>query len=77
MTTIPSEYRDLRASELDDLPTLTQGHADDLKIDDGDGFRVWLCRCGIEDGMPFDNQVTVEHYDGRRWTNAEVYEARP
>lgn len=44
------------------LPTLTQGQADDLKIDTGTE-RVWLSRMTVEDGMEFDNEVTVERYD--------------
>ncbi len=35
--------------ELAQLPTLAQGQAADLKIDTGT-MRVWLSRCGPEDG---------------------------
>ena len=55
---IPSEYLNLTWRELDNMETLCEGQADDLKIDDGN-FRVWLSRCGIEDGMPFDNAITI------------------
>ena len=61
------------ARDLEHLPTLATGQADDLKIDDGD-TRVWLCRCGIDDGMPFDNAVTVEKLQNGRWVQVEQYE---
>lgn len=61
-------------TELEHLPTLSVGQADDLKIDDGD-VRVWLCRCGIADGMPHDNNVTVERLIDGRWTTVEEYQA--
>jgi hypothetical protein len=62
-----------RFAELDDLPRLAQGQADDLKVDTGTGTRVWLSRCGVADGEPFENTVTVEQYDGQRWVTAERY----
>lgn len=61
-------------AELANLSTLATGQADDLKVDDGT-LRVWLCRCGIEDGMEFDNQVTVEEYVDGRWITTDTYEA--
>jgi hypothetical protein len=75
-----AEERSIRVSgiysldELANLPTLAQGQADNLKIDDGK-HRVWLCRCGIEDGMPHDNNVTVERLIDGRWTTITEYEA--
>lgn len=63
-------------AELEDMPTLSQGQNDDLKIDNFDGERVWLCRSSMADGMPWDHMVTVEHYDGQRWTETEHWEAR-
>jgi len=29
-----------------------------------------------EDGMPYNNQVTVEVYDGDNWVEADKYQAR-
>jgi hypothetical protein len=52
--------------ELDALPTLTQGQADDLKIET-DRQRVWLSRCTTLDGEHCDHHVTVETYNGQRW----------
>ena len=62
------------AEELQALPTLATGQADSLKID-SDGIRVWLCRCGLDDGMPYDNQVTVERLAAGRWITVETYPA--
>lgn len=62
-----------RAKDLEDMPTLSVGQADDLKIDEGKR-RVWLCRCGIADGMPYNNQITIERYIDNKWQTVETYE---
>ena len=62
--------------ELEALPTLAIGQADDLKIDTGK-YRVWLSRCDTTDGEPYDNKVTIERYneeDGR-WKTIDEYQA--
>lgn len=59
--------------DLRRLPTLCVGQADSLKIDNGK-TRVWLCRCGIADGMPYDNAVTIEKLIDGQWTEVEQYE---
>ena len=61
-------------SELEALPTLTVGQADDLKIDSGT-TRIWLSRCTVEDGEPCDNKVTIEEYVDGRWIEVGWYEA--
>lgn len=62
------------AADLENLPTLSTSQADDLKIDDGN-TRVWLCRCGVADGMPYDNQITIEELDSHgRWVVVATYE---
>ena len=61
-----------RAEELRELPTLATGQTCNLKIDTGD-VRVWLCRCGIADGMPYDDAVTVEELIGGRWVEVDQY----
>ena len=61
------------ASYLADLPTLAVGQTCNLKIDTGD-MRVWLCRCGVADGMPYDNQVTIERLVNGRWATLDTYE---
>lgn len=62
-------------SDLQKLPTLAVGQADNLKIDTGN-VRVWLSRCTVDDGQPYDNQVTVETFTGKRWVALYHYEAK-
>lgn len=38
------------------------------------GSRVWLCRCGVADGIPLDNQITVERCIDGRWITTDTYE---
>lgn len=59
------------AEELEAMPTLSVGQADDLKIDTGD-TRVWLSRCDVASGEPYPNKVSVEHLVDGRWV--VVYE---
>jgi hypothetical protein len=60
------------ADELRSLPTLSVAQADNLKIDTGTE-RVWLSRCGIEDGEPYDDKITIERLRGGRWVTIEEY----
>lgn len=65
--------------ELEAMPTIMEGQFDDLKIEEIDGdskVRVWLSRMTKEDGMPYDNQVTVEVYGppDYKWQNVDQYE---
>jgi len=46
--------------ELAELPTLTEGHTQDLKVDEGD-WRVWLDRTGED--FPVQYEVRI----GGRW----------
>jgi len=62
-------------AELEAMPTITQGQADDLKVDEGDGIRIWLSRCGVEDGEPCNNKVTIEELQGGSWVEVGWYEA--
>lgn len=66
-------------AQLEAMPTLAQSQADDLKVDwsDGDeGLRIWLSRCTVQDGEPYDNKVTVEIRDPRgNWITAYEYQA--
>jgi hypothetical protein len=53
--------------ELEALPVLHQGQADDCHVDDthdGVRYRVWLNRTGYdpEYGYPYEKTVTVEVY---------------
>lgn len=64
-------------AELEALPTIRQGHFDNLKIETfGDPpTRVWLARTGVEDGEPYDNRVTVETLQDGCWIEAKSYPA--
>lgn len=68
-----SEHDSHTAGELRDMPTLAVGQTDNLKIDNGDGWRVWLARTTVEDGEPYDDRISVEHYDGQRWETVNDY----
>jgi hypothetical protein len=71
-----SKYQNLSVAELEAMDTLAVGQADDLKIDDGEGTRVWLSRMTVEDGQPYNNQVTIERLIDGRWETVEEYEAK-
>ena len=64
-------------AELQAMPTLSVGQADDLKLE-GEGHRVWLSRCGVADGEPYPNKVTVERFSAGTgtWTETQHYQAR-
>lgn len=65
------------ANELRDLPTLATGQADNLKLEFTDPYhgevRVWLSRCGVEDGMPYDDIITIENLAEGRWVQVDQY----
>lgn len=69
----------LTLKKLRAMPTLAVGQADDLKSDSSDGsgggVRIWLSRCGVEDGEPYPNKVTVEHLIEGRWVKHSEYQA--
>ena len=48
------------------LPTLAQGQADDLKLEEL-GQRTWLSRCTRDDGACCDAHVSVETRRAGRW----------
>lgn len=60
--------------ELRKMPTLATGQADDLKFDDGI-HRVWLSRCTVADGEPYNNKVSIEYYSNGVWKNFDEYQA--
>jgi len=63
-------------AELEAMTTLSVGQADDLKVETFD-TRIWLSRCSVEDGEPYNNKVSVERRmrDGK-WVIVEVYQAK-
>jgi hypothetical protein len=60
--------------DLINMPTLEQGHFDNLKVKT-DTKRVWLSRMTVADGAEYDNQVTVEKLVDGIWTIKEQYQA--
>jgi uncharacterized Zn finger protein len=58
--------------ELKSMPTLAVGQVADLKIDDGN-VRVWLSRCVVEDGEPYNNKITIDHFIDNCWKTVEEY----
>ena len=80
--TIQQARKEMTLSMLNALPTLSQGHTDNLKFEDHN-TRIWLSRMTKEDGMPYDNQVTVEMYrhkvtaktDTWKWDIVKHYQA--
>lgn len=66
---------EISLAELEALPTISEGQADSLKIE-SDSERVWLSRCTVEDGEPWDNKVTVERLIAGSWIAVEHWEAR-
>ena len=60
------------ATDLEAMPTLSTGQSDNLKVDDGTE-RVWLSRCTVADGEPYNNRITHEHLRNGRWEEGESY----
>lgn len=63
--------------ELESMPTISQGHTSNLKVEDynhNPPVRVWLSRMSIEDGMPYNDAVEVEHCINGCWKLVEQYE---
>lgn len=54
----PGEF-DFATYELKMLPTISNGHYGDLKIETEDR-RVWLSRSGLDDDALYENTVTIE-----------------
>jgi hypothetical protein len=71
------KYERFTLEELENMETISQGHMEDLKFDNG-SIKIWLSRMTKEDGMPYDNQVTVEFYNPKnyKWETIDEYEAR-
>ena len=73
-TVLPMTGRRYTLAQLQSLPTISTGHVDDLKVDNG-VERIWLSRVGVDDGMPYDNQVTVQRLMDGRWQIVSTYPA--
>ena len=63
-------------SYLESLPTLCTAQVDDLKIETRH-IRVWLSRCTVADGEPYDNKVSIEEWNSvhDKWVVVDEYEA--
>lgn len=69
-------YLNIELAVLEALPTLSEAHTADLKIESDDKTeRVWLERVGRDSGMPYDNMVTVEFLLNGKWVTIAEYEA--
>lgn len=67
---------DYKLNVLESLPTISQGQTDDLKIQTK-RYRVWLSRMTKEDGMPYDNQVTIENLNSSyNWVIISQFQAK-
>ena len=65
------------AEELHKLKTIAEGQADDLKIEISSPFvptRVWISRCTIEDGEPYNNKISIEKLKNGMWKLVDEYE---
>lgn len=60
---------------LEDKKTIYAGQFDDLKIETATK-RVWLSRMTTDDGMEYNNQVTVEELKNGRWEIVDKYQAK-
>ena len=60
--------------ELNKMPTIDSGQADDLKYETKD-LRVWLSRMTIADGMEYNNQVSIDAIVNGKWHTLALYEA--
>lgn len=60
------------AEELERMPTLFIGFADDLKMET-DTRRVWLARTSTADGEPFTKKITIEELREGRWVTINEY----
>lgn len=65
----------LTRAKLEALPTLAQDQTNDLKVETA-RTRVWLSRCSIKDGEPYNHKVTVEVFRKGKWSILEEYQAQ-
>jgi hypothetical protein len=67
--------KEFSLKEVESMKVISQGHTDNLIYEEGN-TRVWHSRMTTEDGMPYDNQITVEKYLGNNWVTVSEYEAK-
>jgi hypothetical protein len=59
--------------DLEDLETISTSQTCDLKMENST-YRVWLSRCTVADGEPYDNKITVEELCNGCWVTICEYE---
>ena len=60
-------------AQLEGRLTLAEGQAEDLKAEvtfHGQAARVWLSRCGVADGEPWEHTARLELREDGRWYTA-------
>ena len=67
--------REYTLEELRGNATLFVGQSCNLKVETED-LRVWLSRCTVEDGEPYNNKVTEERKVDGEWQEVGIYPAR-
>ena len=65
----------LKLSHLRNMPTLHQGHFNNVKHEDKN-YKICLSRMTIADGMSYNNQVTVEKLIKGNWETIKEFEAK-
>lgn len=61
-------------SELQNMPTISQGYFDNLKIETST-IKVWLSRMTTADGAEYNNGVTIEKLVKGVWETVDEYQA--
>jgi len=61
--------------QLQQRKTLCTAQSCNLKIETAT-MRVWLSRCSVEDGKPYNNKVSVEKLVKGRWVTVYQYQAK-
>ena len=69
-----SKASNLKLSDLEDMKTISSSHTDDLILESKD-CRIWYSRMTTDDGMAYDNQITVELLINSTWVITRQYEA--
>lgn len=69
-------YKTFTLAELDEMPTVWDGHIDNCKKD-LPTVRLLISRMTKEDGAKYDNEVTIEKYDSiiGKWYTYRTYKA--
>lgn len=61
-----------RLEDIEEQETIHSGQYENLKFDDGQ-IRVWQSRMTVADGMPYDNEITVEVLDDGCWVTKHSF----